>query len=145
MKKKILGIAVAIVMLFAVAGLAACELNNPYTRHPNSDESIDASLENAIRSAFSTEPLVWYVFRYYGTFDEASVVMMGSTENFPGDMEWKETVAGITFFYGDTRRIIVWYENYFYTLQEAFEHNILTQENLQVIANINNLIATTAV
>jgi len=215
MKKKILGIAVAIVMLFAVAGLAACELDNPtlaeyqatarvdltnyansrgqtnftienwaviqghvttgkaaidaaetkpavrtardnakaavraverennvnnYTRHPNSVDTIDATLENAIRKGFSEEPQIWYIFRYYGTFDGASAVMMGSTENFPGDWELYETVAGITFWYIATPSIIVWYENNFYSLTEAHAQYILTLENLQIIANIHNAI-----
>jgi len=50
MKKKILRIAVAIIMLFAVAGLVGC---NGYSRHSNSDERIELQLENQLRRDFS--------------------------------------------------------------------------------------------
>ncbi|MCL2555921.1 MAG: hypothetical protein FWE03_02725 [Firmicutes bacterium] len=137
---KILLVGVMAVMTLSLVTLIGCD---SIERHPNSDESIDAALENTIRTAYSDRTPLWYfsdtfVSRYYGTFNSASVIMMGSTENFPGDEAWYEIVAGVTFYYGDTRHIIVWHEDAFYTLPEAYMQDILTQANLQTIADTHN-------
>lgn len=49
-------------------------------------------------------------------------------------MVWSETVANIYFYYPDHRRIEVYYDNAIYTLKEAYDQGILTQQNLIDIA-----------
>jgi len=117
-----------------------CACKMIYTRHPRSDDTIDARLENTIRNSFGDEAPVWYVARYYGTFNGASVVIMGSMIDRPWDHGWSETVAGITFHHGNTARIYVWFNSAFYTLPEAYDQDILTLANLQLIANMHNVV-----
>lgn len=49
-------------------------------------------------------------------------------------MVWSETVANIYFYYPDHRRIEVYYDNAIYSLKEAYDNGILTQQNLIDIA-----------
>ena len=57
---------------------------------------------------------------------------------FADDALGGEQVNDIHFYYRDSRRIEVYYDNEIYTLQQAFETGLLTQENLIAIAKIQN-------
>ena len=141
-KKTITLILLAIMLIGSLSMLTACNENNVSncTRHPNSDVNIDTTLENSIRKAFSSEHYsVWYIIRYYGTFNGASVVMMGSNEfSFP-DIVVYEVVAGITFSYPTCGNfILVWHSNLLFRLQKAYEQYILTIADLQIILSVHN-------
>ena len=58
--------------------------------------------------------------------------------SFADDALWNEKVGEITFYYRDSRGIEVYYNNEIYTLKEAFDNSLLTQENLIDIAKIQN-------
>ncbi|MCL2861710.1 MAG: hypothetical protein FWE22_04800 [Firmicutes bacterium] len=73
MKKKILGIAVAIVMLFAVAGLAACELDNPTLAEYQATARVD--LTNYANSRGQTNFTIenWAVIQGHVTTGKAAI------------------------------------------------------------------------
>ncbi len=50
---------------------------------------------------------------------------------------WSETVGGIEIQYNDGRAFTVWYQNEFYSLQEAYDILILTVEDIKQIAETN--------
>lgn len=57
---------------------------------------------------------------------------------FADDVLGIEQVNDIHFYYRDSRRIEVYYDNEIYTLQQAFDNGLLTPENLIDIAKIQN-------
>lgn len=77
--------------------------------------------------------------KIYATYekDEKEVIafMIG---NYGDAVFWSETVAGIFFYYADHRRIEVYYDNNIYTLQEAYDNNLLTVDNLKEIHATKN-------
>lgn len=54
------------------------------------------------------------------------------------DLLWKETIDGIDIWSKDTNIYRVWSNGKFYKLQEAYEKNVLTKENLTTISEITN-------
>jgi len=73
MKKKILGIAIAIVMLFAVAGLAACELNNLTLAEYQATARVDLTnyANSRGQTNFTTEN--WAVIQGHVTTGKAAI------------------------------------------------------------------------
>ena len=73
MKKKILGIAIAIVMLFAVAGLAACELNNHTLAEYQAAARVDLTnyAQSRGQTNFTTEN--WAVIQDYVATGKAAI------------------------------------------------------------------------
>jgi len=135
--KILLTLGLAAAVLFAVMGLSGCSPR----RHPSSDPAIGTELEIQIRQDFADlygRPIrdvsIW---RYYGTFNDASVVIMPVIAMH--GMTWIETVAGIMFFTPcSVIPIRVWRAGEFYTLTEAYDNGWLTVDNLIIIANKNN-------
>lgn len=54
------------------------------------------------------------------------------------DLLWKETIDGIDIWSKDTNIYRVWNNGEFYKLQEAYEKNVLTKENLITLSKITN-------
>ena len=78
---------------------------------------------------------IFQIERYYGSYDGAVAVMLrGSAWDYL-EIEYVETVAGITIRcdYGNSVRI--WKDGSFYTIQEAYDQGILTAEQVAEIAN----------
>lgn len=48
----------------------------------------------------------------------------------------EETVDGIVFKYPNSNKALVYYDNQFYTLSEAFTNEILTHDNLVTIRSL---------
>ena len=59
-------------------------------------------------------------------------------DTFAEDALGTETVDGINFYYRDSRRIEVFYDNNIYSLQEAFDNDLLTRQDLINIAIVQN-------
>lgn len=93
------------------------------------EEIIDAYVE---KYELLETPIIGQLFNSF-TKDGKEVVpfIMGE---YGDAMVWSETVANIYFYYPDHRRIEVYYDNEIYTLQEAYDQGILTQQNLIDIA-----------
>jgi len=137
MKKKILGIAVAIVMLFAVVGLAACNTET----YPRPDLSINAELELSIRQDFAEQHDIRvddvFVSFYYGTYYETSIILMGSTEFVGGDTVTTVTISGIEFVFPTTVVFSAWRDGIFYSVQQAYDNDWLTRPMLRTIQEIH--------
>ena len=76
-------------------------------------------------------PLHPDAYVHYGTFNGAVVLFI------EGDaaIVTKMTIAGVTFFYNMDFQIYVWSENVFFTLSDAYQNNIVTQENIVTIGD----------
>ena len=74
-----------------------------------------------------------YVEKYYGEFESGAIVaMMGG--GYYTDALWDEVIDGITINYCNGNRILVLYEDVFYTLTEAYEFGYLTIDDIAQIA-----------
>ena len=58
--------------------------------------------------------------------------------DYADDIVWAEKVGGVTFYYRNSLKILIYYNDEIYTLQEAFAIDLLNQENLIDIARIQN-------
>ena len=98
------------------------------------DEEIEDEIINAYVEKYELleTPTIGQLFNSFVKDDKEVVpFIMGE---YGDAMVWSETVANIYFYYPDHRRIEVYYDNAIYTLQEAYNQGILTQQNLIDIA-----------
>jgi hypothetical protein len=135
--KKILSIGIAIVMLFAVVVLGACN-NDAYPR-PNLN--INAELELSIRQSFATRNNIAvddaFILFYYGTFNEISIVLIGSTEFVGGDTQTTVVISGIEFIFSTTTIFSAWRNDDFYSVQQVYNNGWLTRSMLRTIREIH--------
>lgn len=75
---------------------------------------------------------------YYGEFESGAIVAMIEDSGGYTEAEWAENVDGTVIHYNDGNRIIVLYNEVFYTLTEAYEHGYITAADLAVIAELQN-------
>ena len=88
-------------------------------------------------SAFCNSDGRTYLTRYYGEYSDCVPVMF--LEPIPGViMDIDIEVAGSVFHYTDPIEITVWKDGEFYTLQEAYDQNLLTKEQIATIASIHS-------
>ena len=72
-------------------------------------------------------------FRAYGIFGDAYAVYVEGPFGY-ATVEWGESVNGqLLFKTGDTQKMYVYRDGQFYTLQEAYDHQIVTWDDLMVI------------
>ena len=98
------------------------------------DEEIEDEIINAYVEKYELieTPIIGQLFNSFVKDDKEVVpFIMGE---YGDAMVWSETVANIYFYYSDHRRIEVYCDNAIYTLQEAYNQGILTQQNLIDIA-----------
>ena len=76
----------------------------------------------------------WEGFAYYGTFNGASAIMFNG---YGGDMAWYEEIAGVRFYYSDTRPIEIFKDGGFFRIQEAYNRGYLAVADLQSIQNLH--------
>ena len=121
--------------------LASCELNINQSDLSNSSETSQEStisdlseIKDEIIEAYKSKYNLEYdieIGKIYGVFYKDSKLVIPFIQGGPGDaIAWGETVANIYFYYGDHHRIEVYYDNDFYTLQEAYDNCLLTQDNI---------------
>ena len=136
--KKYLMFVLALLFTFV---LASCELNINQNDLPNSSETSQEStisdlseIQDEIIEAYKSNYNLEYdieIGKIYGVFYKDRKLVIPFIQGGPGDaIAWGETVANIYFYYGDHHRIEVYYDNDFYTLQEAYDNGLLTQENI---------------
>jgi len=140
MKSKIKIIALSLMLVMASIVLLGCVNNNG-----GNMARLNATIATEIRQAYFNEfvkPLDdgtqlsdVKILVYYGTFGESVVVVLNSGAR---QAIGQETAAGIEINYADSRRIWVWNDNNFHTLQEAYDDSLLTVGNIQTIAGIQN-------
>lgn len=98
------------------------------------DDEIEDEIINAYVEKYELleTPIIGQLFNSFIKDGKAVVpFIMGE---YGDAMVWSETVANIYFYYPDHRRIEVYYANAIYTLKEAYDQGILTQQNLIDIA-----------
>lgn len=136
--KKYLMFVLALLFTFV---LASCELNINQNDLSNSSETSQEStisdlseIKDEIIEAYKSNYNLEYdieIGKIYGVFYKDRKLVIPFIQGGPGDaIAWGETVANIYFYYGDHHRIEVYYDNDFYTLQEAYDNGLLTQENI---------------
>ena len=68
---------------------------------------------------------------FYDRYSSGAIVAMLSAENASFDQEvWTETVDEYEFNYYNSNRIVVLYENEFYTLTDAYAQGYISTSNL---------------
>ena len=78
------------------------------------------------------------ILSYYGEYDGCVPVIF--RKPIPGTiLDRRVEVAGSVIKYTDPLDIIVWKDGDFYSLEEAYELELLTKEQIAVIAEIHNL------
>jgi len=103
----------------------------PNTLPRNLDPAIEAQMKQDWQAQFGF-PL--RSDAYLGTFDGAVVMFMAGD-----DASIRiQVIAGVTFTHSLLSEIFVWKEGVFFTLQNAYQENILTQENIVAIGNTFN-------
>ena len=147
MKKKIMGIALAVVMLFATIGLTAC--NTGVYQRPNLN--INAELELAIRQTAYENYLLVYeqngweidfdindvrIVFYYGTYNKTSVVLMEGIAR-GGQAETTVTISGLNFTFRTTNIFRAWRNGNFYSVQQSYDNGWLTRSQLRTIRVIH--------
>lgn len=74
---------------------------------------------------------------YYGKFESGAIVAMIDSGGYDAAL-WQEIIDDVVIQYTDGNRIIVLYNDEFYTLTEAYDQGYITAENLTVIADLHN-------
>ncbi|MCL2032920.1 MAG: hypothetical protein FWG96_06625 [Methanomassiliicoccaceae archaeon] len=65
-----------------------------------------------------------------GIYDGCVAVMMDYSLSRYLTATGSETVGGVTFYYGNSNRILVWEDGNFHSLQEAYDAGLLTKDDL---------------
>lgn len=76
-----------------------------------------------------------YIKHYYGNYNGAYIVMMGSSELGYYNLMTADLVDGIRIEYNNSNAIVVWYDGEFYNLNQAFDNHYITKTNIIAIAN----------
>jgi len=71
-----------------------------------------------------------YIRNYYGTYGSCVAVMMIDAHTLYIQVTGSETIDGITFYYNDAKRILIWENGNFYRLQIANDMGLLTKDDL---------------
>jgi len=137
MKKIFLTIGIVITMIFALVALSGCE-NNAY---PRPSLSINMELELSIRQSFATQHDIAvddvFVSFYYGTYENTSIVLMGSTEIVGGDTETTVVISGIEFRFPTTTIFVAWRDGNFYSVQQSYDNGWITRPQVRTIREIH--------
>lgn len=75
--------------------------------------------------------------KYYGKFESGAIVAMIDSGAYDEAL-WQEIIDDVVIQYTDGNRIIVLYNNEFYTLTEAYDQGYITADELNVIADLHN-------
>ncbi|MBR4031899.1 MAG: hypothetical protein IKJ07_04110 [Clostridia bacterium] len=73
----------------------------------------------------------------YGKFESGAIVAMIDSGAYD-EAEWQEIIDDVVIQYTNGNRIIVLYNNEFYTLTEAYDQGYITADELNVIADLHN-------
>ena len=103
------------------------------------DESVSLLIESY--KAEKGEGTIARVEEYCGNYRGAIVGMIADENIEYSDEEWTEYIKPFSIKYGNSNRLTVLYDGRFYTLTEAYEMGLLTEEELRqtVVAHNNNL------
>lgn len=74
----------------------------------------------------------------YGVYDDSVPVMMDGREVATSHAERDVEIGKVVFHYRDGKSIEVWKDGDFYTLEEAYEQGLITEDHLHEIADVHN-------
>ena len=92
-------------------------------------EEIKTAFYNTYVDIYPDLPFEQLSLRCYGAFDGVYVLFEDSVWDVQCAVT-SEVIAGVKFVYPDGLHMTVYFNNAFYTLSEAYEHGILTYDNL---------------
>ena len=72
--------------------------------------------------------------RFMGVFGEVYVMFVDVKGMMYAEVITTEKVGGVSFVYSNSQKMQVWFDGEFYTLAQAFDAGILTQEELQTLS-----------
>ena len=75
--------------------------------------------------------------KYYGRFESGAIVAMIDSGDYDEAL-WQEFIDHVVIQYTNGNRIIVLYNDEFYTLTEAYRQGFISAEELTVIADLHN-------
>ena len=102
-----------------------------HTTPPNAEITIDEEIRQAYANLDTSEDYTAedLSVRYRGAFNDLYVVFVdGPFEH--GDLDWTETVAGVSFEYHSTQTMYAYHQGRFHTLQEAYDLGLMTKDEL---------------
>lgn len=102
------------------------------------EETIEQLIVNAYKEKYDAKDEVGVDKIYMKLTKDELLVVPYLIDSFADDAFGGETVNGIDFYYRDSRRIEVFYDNNIYSLQEAFDNDLLTRQDLINIAIVQN-------
>ena len=108
-------------------------LFTPKTENNTLQQSVIAAYEKKHDGLTFDGVYIITKFDYNG--NEVVPFMIGDVAD---DIVWEEKVGGITFYYTNSISIEVYFLDEIYSLKEAYENGLLTQDNLIELARIQN-------
>ena len=78
------------------------------------------------------------IIKYYGEFESGAIAAMIDDGRGYDDALWQEKINDVVIQYYNGNRIVVLYDDEFYTLTEAYNEGYITSEDLSVIAELHN-------
>ncbi len=124
-------------VLFAVLVMVSKRNINSVDLEAIKRSYLDAMLKAGYPSDMTTEDV--FIDEYCGTYKGSVVVMISDSQTFFTTAVQTETVAGVKILYRDGNKLVVWKDDTFYTLEEAFENGFLTRSNIILIKYIHLL------
>lgn len=102
------------------------------------EENLDDLIISAYLEKYPTpnEVKVEKIYKQINKNDKVIVPFL--INSFADSVLWDEVIANIRFYYRDSRKIEVYYDNQIYSLQDAYDNELLTQSDLIDIAKIHN-------
>ena len=75
---------------------------------------------------------------YYGTYNGSIPVMLGVTGSGYQGIAGTTDIDDVPFCYNSSQTIIIYNSGRFYELNDAYEHGLLTQDDLRDISDLHN-------
>ena len=137
---QIITVLLMIVTLTACAGLKGTE-ENTHVNGGYQDTELMEKIANDYADHMSNNSFIkgeMWVDYCYGVYDDCVPVMMAVSGSSTSEAERDVEIGDVIIHYRNGDSIEVWNDGDFYSLEEAYVQGLLTDENLQEIADIHN-------
>lgn len=135
-------VAVILLLLICITAFSSCAPKTPGAGNETSLDKLLKQIESdylsELKKSGGYDPNVDGVYRvknYYGTYNDCVPVMFSMPET--GAMK-EVYIAGVVFHYTGSNTIIVWRDGEFFSLNEAYELELLTKDHIKAIASVHN-------
>ena len=129
-----------VLLLGMLVGAVGCAIIPP--KKPNIQE-VDAEVLLEIKqkyldlkgsSSMTTDDVT--VVQYCGTYNGCVTLILTDQQSIYADFALEESIAGVTIVYPNANRIYAWKNGERYTLEEAYNENLLTKADIEDISYI---------